>query len=117
MQLFSAAWVFNKLPWSRPSWIAGFHRWTGRVILALAVPVGYHCIFKLGFQRTDTRVLIHSFVGCAVAGAFAAKILIVRLHRFPPWVLPAAGGLLFAVLLASWYTSALWLLSPQGVAG
>jgi Family of unknown function (DUF6529) len=116
VQLLSAAWIFNKLPWPRPGWVAGFHRWTGRFILALAVPVGYHCIFKLGFQRTDTRVLIHSFVGCAVVGAFTAKILIVRLHRFPSWVLPVAGGLLFALLLAAWYTSALWLLSTKGVA-
>ena len=47
-------------------------------------------------------------VGCAVYGAFAAKVLIVRLHRFPVWVLPTAGGLLFSVLVAVWYTSAVW---------
>jgi hypothetical protein len=116
VQVLSAAWIFNKLLWRRPYWIGGFHRWTGRVILVLALPVGYHCIFKLGFQRTDTRVLVHSFVGCAMAGAFAAKILIVRRRRFPSWVLPVAGGLLFALLLAVWYTSALWLLSTAGVA-
>ena len=42
-------------------------------------------------------------------GAFAAKVTIVRLHRFPRPVLPVAGGLLFAVLIGVWYTSAVWL--------
>jgi Family of unknown function (DUF6529) len=46
--------------------------------------------------RSRTHVLAHSLFGCAVYGAFAAKITIVRLHRFPGWVLPSAGGLLFA---------------------
>jgi Family of unknown function (DUF6529) len=39
----------------------------------------------------------------------------VRLHRFPVWVLPTAGGLLFAVLMAVWYTSALWFFRLVGV--
>jgi Family of unknown function (DUF6529) len=115
LQLVSAAWIFGRLPLPRPDWIGAWHRWTGRLVLALLLPVGYHCIFKLGFQRTNTRVLAHSFLGCAVGGAFASKVLIVRLHRFPGWVLPLAGGLLFALLLAAWYTSALWLFSSQGV--
>jgi hypothetical protein len=115
LQLFTAAWIFRKLPWRRPSWIARFHRWTGRLAFAATVPVAYHCIFKLGFQRTDDRVLAHSFLGCAVYGAFASKVLIVRLHRFPRWVLPTAGGLLFATLLGVWYTSALWFFRLVGV--
>ena len=114
-QLVSAAWIFGKLPWRRPRWIGGWHRWSGRLVLLLLLPVGYHCIFRLGFQRTDTRVLAHSFLGCASGGAFASKILVVRLHRFRGWVLPLAGGLLFALLLAAWYTSALWLFNNQGV--
>lgn len=62
-----------------------------------------------------TRVLVHSFLGCAVYGAFASKVLIVRLHRFPRWVLPTAGGLLFAALLGVWCTSALWFFRHAGV--
>jgi hypothetical protein len=42
-------------------------------------------------------------------------VLIVRLHRFPAWVLPAAGGLLFATLIAVWYSSALWFFRLVGV--
>ena len=50
-----------------------------------------------------------SLFGCAIYGAFAAKVTILRLHRFPRFVLPVAGGLLFATLIGVWYTSALWL--------
>ena len=74
----------------------GVHRWTGRLAFLLRLPVAYHCIFLLGFQSGDDRVLAHSLLGCALYGAFAAKVLVVRLHRFPVWVLPTAGGLLFA---------------------
>jgi hypothetical protein len=41
-------------------------------------------------------------------------VLIVRLKRFPFWVLPVAGGLLFATLIVVWYTSALWFFSLVG---
>jgi mono/diheme cytochrome c family protein len=108
-QLFSAAWIFRKLPWTRPRWIGRAHRWSGRIALLFTLPVAYHCIFKLGFQTPDGRVLAHSLFGCAVYGAFAAKVTIVRLHRFPTPVLPIAGGVLFAVLVGVWYTSSVWL--------
>jgi hypothetical protein len=115
LQLFTAAWIFRKLPWARPTWIPALHRWTGRLAFALTLPIAYHCVFKLGFQHTTSRVVAHSLLGCAFYGAFAAKVLIVRLHRFPTWVLPTAGGLLFAVLVAVWYTSALWFFQLVGV--
>jgi len=114
-QLFTAAWIFGKLPWRRPRSVAAAHRWLGRLMFACTLPVAYHCIFKLGFQTTSYRVVAHSLLGCAFYGAFAAKVTIVRLHRFPRWVLPAAGGLLFAALLSVWYTSALWLFRTSGV--
>jgi hypothetical protein len=114
-QLVTAAWIFRKLPWRRPHWVPALHRWTGRLAFAFTLPVAYHCIFKLGFQSGDSRVLAHSLLGCAVYGAFAAKVLIVRLHRFPVWVLPAAGGLLFSVLIALWYTSSLWFFRLVGL--
>jgi len=114
-QLFTAAWIFRKLPWRRPAWIPSLHRWTGRTAFVLTLPVAYHCVFKLGYQETDSRLLAHSLLGCCFYGAFAAKVLIVRLHRFPVWVLPTAGGLLFGVLVAVWYTSAVWLFRLVGV--
>jgi mono/diheme cytochrome c family protein len=108
-QLFTAAWIFRKLPWRKPAWVNPVHRWSGRLAFVFTLPVAYHCIFKLGFQDPDKRVLAHSLLGCFVYGAFAAKVTILRLHRFPRFVLPLAGGLLFAVLVGVWYTSALWL--------
>jgi mono/diheme cytochrome c family protein len=108
-QLLTAAWIFRKLPWPKPAWVNPVHRWSGRLAFALTLPVAYHCIFKLGFQHPDGRVLAHSLLGCFVYGAFAAKVTILRLHRFPKPVLPLAGGLLFAVLIGVWYTSAVWL--------
>jgi Family of unknown function (DUF6529) len=114
-QVFTAAWIFRKLPWPRPRWALAAHRWTGRTAFLLTLPIAYHCIFLLGFQDTTSRTLAHSLLGCAVYGAFAAKVLIVRLHRFPGWVLPTAGGLLFATLIAVWYTSAVWFFDQVGI--
>jgi hypothetical protein len=114
-QMLTAAWIFRKLPFRRPNWVAPLHRWSGRLAFTLTLPVAYNCIFLLGFQTTTNRVLIHSLLGCAVYGAFAAKVLIVRLHRYPSWVLPTAGSLLFATLIGVWYTSALWLFQLVGV--
>ena len=115
-QLFTAAWIFRKLPWEKPAWVNPLHRWSGRLAFAFTLPVAYHCIFKLGFRSPTTRVLAHSLFGCAVYGAFAAKVTIVRLHRFPKPVLPIAGGLLFAALIGVWYTSAVWLYSQNTAA-
>ena len=91
------------------------HRWSGRLAFVVTLPIAYHCIFKLGFQSGQTRVLWHSLLGCAFYGAFAAKITIVELKRFPTAVLPVAGGFLFAVLIGVWYTSAVWFFRLVGV--
>ena len=107
VQLF-AAWIFRGAPRGRAQ--PGFRASTGGAAgsFLLTLPVAYHCIFLLGFQSGNDRVLAHSLLGCAFYGAFTAKVLVVRLHRYPRWVLPTAGGLLFLVLIAVWYTSALW---------
>jgi mono/diheme cytochrome c family protein len=115
-QLFSATWIYGKLPWRKPAWVNPAHRWSGRLAFVFTLPVAYHCIFKLGFQHSSTRVLVHSLLGCFVYGAYAAKVTIVRLRRFPFPVLPIAGGLLFAVLIGVWYTSAVWLYTTKSTA-
>jgi uncharacterized protein DUF6529 len=84
------------------------HRWSGRAAMLLTLPVAYHCVFMLGFETHSPRVLIHSLLGSALYGAFVAKVLIVRSSKFKPWVLPAAGGFLFSILLGLWLSSALW---------
>jgi Family of unknown function (DUF6529) len=114
-QLFTAAWIFRKLPWSKPAWVNPAHRWSGRLLFVVTLPIAYHCIFKLGFQSGTSRVLWHSLLGSAFYGAFAAKVTIVELKRFPGPTLPVAGGLLFAVLVGVWYTSAVWFFRLVGL--
>jgi Family of unknown function (DUF6529) len=97
-QLFTAAWMFQRLPLERTPRVNFVHRWTGR----------------LGFQTGDDRVLVHSLVGSAFFGAYAAKVLIVKMKRYPVWVIPTAGGLLFTTLIVVWYTSALWFFQLVG---
>ena len=112
-QIFTAAWIFGKLPWRKPGWVNSAHRLSGALAFVCTLPVAYHCIFKLGFQDPNSRVLGHSLLGCAVYGGYAAKVTIVRLHRFPRPVLPLAGGTLFAILIGVWYTSAFWLYTHE----
>jgi hypothetical protein len=90
------------------------HRISGRLAFLTTLPVAYHCLWSLGFQDTDTRVLAHSILGCVFYGAFAAKVTIVRSRNLPGWALPVAGGFIFAVLVLLWYTSALWFIREQG---
>jgi len=108
VQLFTAAWIYRVLPWTKPAWINTVHRWSGRLVFVLVLPVAYHCIFQLGYQTGTTRTHVHSLLGAAFFGAYVAKVTIVKLKRFPLPVLPIAGGLLFTVLLLVWWTSALW---------
>ena len=56
----------------------------------------------------------HSFFGVAFYGAFVTKVLIVRMHRFPTWVFPVAGALVFVALIDAWWTSSFWYLRQVG---
>jgi ABC-type uncharacterized transport system permease subunit len=107
-QLFTAAWIYRKLPWPQPRRIHELHRWTGRLAILCVLPVLYWCIFQLGFQTFNSRVLAHSVLGTLFVGAVAGKITIVRLRRFPAWAYLLAGTLVFVTLVGAWGTSALW---------
>ena len=115
VQVLLAAWLYGKLGGDPPAWVGDAHRISGRLAFLLTIPVAYHCLWSLGFQDTDGRVLAHSLLGCAVFGAFAAKVVIVRSERLPGMALPIAGGLMFAALVAVWYTSGLWFISEEGL--
>ena len=90
------------------------HRISGRLAFLISLPVAYHCLWSLGFQDTTTRVLVHSLLGCAFYGTFAAKVTIVRSKGLPGIALPIAGGLLFAILVGLWLTSAEWFIHQNG---
>ena len=94
--MLSALWVYGKLPGKAPAWAGTAHRISGRLAFIITLPVAYHCLWSFGFQDTSTRVLIHSLLGCAFYGAFAAKVTIVRSKGLPGIALPIAGGLTFA---------------------
>ena len=115
-QLLTAARIYGKLRFPPEGRLYPLlHRWSGRAAILLTVPAAYHCIFKLGFGTYDARAFIHSLLGASFYGAFSAKVLIVRTSGYPGWALPMAGGVLFAILMVLWLTSAFWLFGTHGV--
>ncbi len=118
-QAFSAAWMWGRVPGlgSAPDGVAAAHRWLGTAAFLISLPVAYHCLWALGFQDTTPRVLIHSLLGCLFYGALASKLLLLRAERLPGWALPAAGGLLVAVLSGIWLTSSLWFFTNVAFPG
>jgi hypothetical protein len=115
VQLVSALAMYGKLPIAAPSWIGGLHRWSGRVAFLAAVPVAVHCLYALGFQTYDLRVVLHSLAGCAFFGAFTVKMLGLARSGMPGWLLPVFGGAVFTGLTVLWLTSALWFFTTVGV--
>ena len=115
-QLVSALVMYDVLPGVRaPSWIGTVHVWTGRLAVLATVPVAVHCLFALGFQSSDNRVLFHSIFGCFFYGAFVTKMLLLTRKGLPAWVIPVIGGLVFFGLVGVWLTSALWFFQTKGV--
>jgi hypothetical protein len=43
-------------------------------------------------------------------------VVLVRSRGLAGWVLPAAGGLVLALLVALWLTSSLWFFTSSGLA-
>jgi hypothetical protein len=114
-QLGSALWMYGRLPLpDGPPWLGSLHRISGRLAFLFSLPVAYHCLYQLAFQDSTTRVLLHSLLGCAFYGAFAAKVVIVRSQSLPGAALPIAGGLVFTILVSVWLTSGLWFISNNG---
>lgn len=115
VQVLLAMRLYGKLHWPKqaPSWLGDAHRLSGTLAFLLSLPVAYHCLWSLGFQSGTTRVLVHSIVGCIFYGAFVTKVLSVRVHSLPNWVLPVVGGLVFAALVVIFLTSSLWFFTSS----
>jgi Family of unknown function (DUF6529) len=115
VQVLLGARLFDKIhiPRHAPAWLGDAHRLTGTAAFALSLPVAYQCLWGLGFESTDTRVLIHSVLGCVFYGAFTVKVLTVRMHGLPDRTLPIVGGLVFAVLVGVWLTSSVWFFTSR----
>jgi hypothetical protein len=115
VQLVTALWMYGKLGVRAPSWVGPLHRVTGTIAFLVTLPVAFHCLWALGFQATDTRVLVHSLLGCTFYGAFVAKLLTLHSKRVPDWALPWVAGLLFSALTGVGLTSAVWYFATIGV--
>lgn len=115
-QLLTAARIYEKLRFPPEGHLYPLlHRWSGRAAILLTLPAAYHCVFKLGFGTYDARAFIHSLFGASFYGAFFAKVSLVRTSGYPSWGLPMVGGVLFAILMVLWLTSAFWLFGALGV--
>jgi hypothetical protein len=111
VQITTAARIYGRIQGVIPlsgKTVGRIHRWSGRLALLVTLPIIFHCVFILGFQTTDPRVAVHSVVGSFLYGVFATKVLLVRSPGYPAWVLPVAGGTLFASLAVLWITSSFW---------
>jgi len=114
-QFGSAFAMYGLLGGRAPGWISTAHVWSGRLAVLASVPVAVHCLYALGFQATDSRVLFHSLFGCFFYGAFVTKMLLLTRKGLPAWVIPIAGGLVFFGLVFIWLTSALWFFQTSGI--
>ena len=90
-----ALWIYGKLPRlgaaDRP--VVRVHRTVGVLAVALSIPIALHRVITYGVHTDlSARVAIHSIAGCFLYGGIVAKLLVIRLGRFPRWVLPVAGG-------------------------
>ncbi len=116
IQMGSALVMYGKVRFVRaPSWIGGLHRWSGRIAFLVAVPVAVHCLYALGFQSAEPRLLIHSLLGCLFFGAFTTKMLALRKDGLPGWSLPLLGGAAFTALIGLWLSASLWFFTTSGV--
>lgn len=114
VQLLSALAMYGKLG-RAPAWAGPVHRWSGRLAFLASIPVAMHCLYALGFQAFDLRVLGHSLLGCFFYGVFVAKMLLLRKDGAPGWSLPLVGGLVFTALVGLWLSASLWFFTRSGL--
>jgi len=118
VQLLTAMRLYGRIhvPRTVPAWLGDFHRLSGTLVFIVTLPVAFHCLWSLGFQSDlgQTRTLVHSVLGCLFYGAFAAKVISVRSHQLPSWVLPVVGAVTFTTLVGIWLTSSLWFFNHVG---
>ena len=117
VQLTTALWMWGRLPaaGSAPAWVGPLHRYSGAAAFVVSLPVAVHCLWALGLGSATPRVVLHSTAGCLFYGAYAAKMLGLRLPGLPGWGVPALGGTVLALLVLVWATSALWFFTRAGL--
>lgn len=117
LQVVGGLWLYGKLRLAVPPWLGTAHRVSGTVAVLASLPVAYACLWSLGFQAggsVTARVAAHSIAGCAVYGALVVKVVAVHSRKAPGWLLPVAGGVLFAALMTVVWSSAGWYVASFG---
>jgi hypothetical protein len=116
LQVLSAMAMWGRLPgFEAGKGTAVVHRWSGRLAVIVSLPVAAHCLYALGYQDFDTRVMLHSLFGCFFYGLFVCKMVVLTRSRTPGWALPVIGAAVFTGLVGLWATSSLWFFSEYGV--
>lgn len=116
VQVLSAMAMWGRLPgFEAGRGTAVMHRWSGRIAVLVSLPVAAHCLYALGYQDFDTRVMLHSLLGCFFYGLFVCKMVVLTRKRTPGWALPVIGAAVFTGLVGLWVTSSLWFFSEYGV--
>ncbi|KAA1428668.1 DUF6529 family protein [Nocardioides antri] len=109
-QVLTASWMYGRLPLVRraPAWVGPIHRVNGVLAFLLSLPVAYYCVYAFGFDTLTPRTTLHSVAGCVFYGAFASKMIGLRMARLPGWLIPVLGGTLFTAFVVAWYLSSWW---------
>ena len=117
VQLVTALWMWGRLPGAgaAPAWAAGAHRGSGAAAFVLTLPPAFHCLWALGLGTGSTRVVVHGLAGCAFYGAYAAKMLGLRVSGLPGRAIPWIGAAVLTSLVAVWLTSAVWFFTRSGL--
>ncbi|HTW06573.1 MAG TPA: DUF6529 family protein [Acidimicrobiales bacterium] len=117
VQLVTALWMWGRLPLAghAPAGVAIVHRWSGTLAFVITLPVAFSCIWSLGFQTYSWRVVLHGIFGCLFYGAYAAKMLGLRVKGLPGWALPVLGGMVLTLLIGLWLTASLWFFTRHGM--
>ena len=115
-QLLTAVWIYRV---HAPRSVHIYHRLSGGPAFLLSLPVACYCLYSFGFQfgrGVTERVMVHSIAGVVFYGAFASKMLTLRLKRTPGLLLPLLGGLVFASFVLAWTLASLWWFRTVGFA-
>ncbi|MFE3255156.1 DUF6529 family protein [Nocardia sp. NPDC059091] len=115
-QLLTAVWIYR---FHAPRSVHIYHRLCGVLAFLLSLPVAFYCLYSFGFQfgrGVTGRVMAHSVAGVVFYGAFASKMLTLRLKRTPGWLLPILGALVFTSFVLAWTLASLWWFRTVGFA-
>ena len=117
VQLTTALWMWGRLPGAgrAPAWASVLHRWSRDRRVRAHPPGRVPLHLVLGLRHDSTRVVLHGLAGCLFYGAYAAKMLGLRVRGLPGWGLPVLGGTVLSSLVLIWLTSALWFFTRSGI--